>query len=313
LGTGSGADSTLKDFWEYDPLTDLWTKKSDFGGAARMQAVGLRIGNKGYIGTGQPLSKDFWEYNPSNDAWKRKADFGGTARGQATGFSIGNTGYIGTGFGQSYKKDFWMYTPDTCKGLTVYKDADGDSYGNIKKNLFVTDCIVPTGYVLDSTDCNDANASIHPFAKEVCNGIDDNCNGLIDEITGLATTNITATKAQFNWHALKGSLFYIIKYKLADPNISSWSTISVNAPIVSVTVSQLTPNSKYVWKIASNCGALGNTAYSGPVKFQTAAALSAGQLNEESIKAAGTMLSSISQSCKNKSNNFILIQRAIAL
>ena len=187
LGTGCGADSTLKDFWEYDPLTDLWTQKSDFGGAARMQAVGFRIGNKGYIGTGQPLSKDFWEYDPSNDTWKRKADFGGTARGQATGFSIGNTGYIGTGFGQSYKKDFWMYTPDVCNGLTVYKDADGDSYGNIKKNLFVADCIVPTGYVLDSTDCDDTNASIHPGISETTgDGIDNNCNGLVDENNALS-------------------------------------------------------------------------------------------------------------------------------
>jgi hypothetical protein len=131
------------------------------------------------------------------------------------------------------------------------------------------------------------------LAKEVCNGIDDNCNGIIDEITGLTTTNITATKAQFNWHTLKGSLFYVIKYKLADPDITTWSIVAVTAPVVSVTVSKLHSNSKYVWKIASNCGTLQNTAYSDPVRFKTAEALSAGQLNEESIKAAGTLLSVI--------------------
>lgn len=30
-------------------------------------------------------------------------------------------------------------------------------------------------------DCNDASGSVHPEANESCNGIDDNCNGLVDE------------------------------------------------------------------------------------------------------------------------------------
>ena len=76
--------STSNDFWEYDPATDTWTQKANFGGGARTGAVGFSIGTKGYVGTGidanDLLRKDFWEYDPVTNKWTRKANFGGTAR-----------------------------------------------------------------------------------------------------------------------------------------------------------------------------------------------------------------------------------------
>src|SRR5439155_25480349 len=101
-----------KDFWEYDPVTNAWTQKADFGGTAREQGVGFSIAGKGYIGTGSAsngLSRDFWEYDPVTNAWTQKANFGGIGRWLATGFSIGGKGYIGTGRDAfpSLLKDFW--------------------------------------------------------------------------------------------------------------------------------------------------------------------------------------------------------------
>jgi hypothetical protein len=62
---------------------------------------------------------------------------------------------------------------------TFYRDFDGDSFGD--PAMTQQACSVPTGYVLDHTDCNDQNAAIHPGATELCNNADDNCNAQIDE------------------------------------------------------------------------------------------------------------------------------------
>ena len=60
-----------------------------------------------------------------------------------------------------------------------FRDADHDGYGN--RNSITLSCTQPNGYVSDSSDCNDANANIHPGATELCNGVDDNCDGRTDE------------------------------------------------------------------------------------------------------------------------------------
>ncbi len=71
---------------------------------------------------------------------------------------------------------------DEGAGTTWYADADGDGYGN--QNVALIQCFQPWGYVNNKLDCNDANAAIKPGAVEICNNIDDNCDGQIDNITG---------------------------------------------------------------------------------------------------------------------------------
>lgn len=66
---------------------------------------------------------------------------------------------------------------------TYYLDADNDGFGNANIPLEACGNIAPTGYVLDNTDCNDANPNINPGAEEIpCNNLDENCNGLTDDL-----------------------------------------------------------------------------------------------------------------------------------
>jgi N-acetylneuraminic acid mutarotase len=63
--------SILNDTWEYDPTTDLWTKKSYFEGITRTYATGFTIHNKGYVvcGTsGGSYFRDMWEFRPNEES-----------------------------------------------------------------------------------------------------------------------------------------------------------------------------------------------------------------------------------------------------
>jgi len=76
-------------------------------------------------------------------------------------------------------------------GLTFslyYVDLDGDGFGN--PNAYMSACAQPNGYVTNSADCDDSRTTVHPGAPELCNGIDDNCDGIVDN--GYLTTYCTA-------------------------------------------------------------------------------------------------------------------------
>ena len=68
----------------------------------------------------------------------------------------------------------------------VYIDEDGDGYGGDA----IADWCPPleSWTVFQSGDCNDGNATIHPNAPGTGEGVDNNCNGVIDPAEEVPTT-----------------------------------------------------------------------------------------------------------------------------
>lgn len=62
---------------------------------------------------------------------------------------------------------------------TFYVDNDMDGYGD--PNGVIYACSQPSGHVTDNTDCDDNDVSNYPGNTEVCDGVDNNCDGIIDE------------------------------------------------------------------------------------------------------------------------------------
>jgi hypothetical protein len=76
---------------------------------------------------------------------------------------------------------------DDCDGsvddttLTYYSDADGDGYGDEATALVLT-CTqtAPAGAVVVGGDCDDANPNVHPNLVELCDQLDNDCDGSVD-------------------------------------------------------------------------------------------------------------------------------------
>jgi hypothetical protein len=65
-------------------------------------------------------------------------------------------------------------------GTTLwYPDADTDGFGS--PTSAVARCDAPEGYIATGLDCDDTRATVNPDGMELCNDLDDDCDGMTDE------------------------------------------------------------------------------------------------------------------------------------
>ena len=85
-------------------------------------------------------------------------------------------------------------TLDSTTANTWHADVDGDGYGD--PDVSALTCVAPTGYLSDDSDCDDTEVFANPGQTEVCDSIDNDCDGLTDDEDGSLDSTSAST-----WHA----------------------------------------------------------------------------------------------------------------
>ncbi|MBK7443313.1 MAG: hypothetical protein IPI65_17970 [Bacteroidetes bacterium] len=215
--SGNHAPGSFYDYWIFkmSPTGELLWQKCYGGARGDYSTNAVATNDKGFliIGYSASLEGDVTGHHGvlySNDYWIVKIDMNGEIQWEKSlggstwdsGMDIALTpdgGIITIGIAESSDydvttaiggTDYWVVKLQ-CSGNYFYADADGDGYGDSEAS--VEACFVPEGYVTDSLDCDDTNVLLNPAIVELCNDIDDNCNGLADEgiifITAYADTD----------------------------------------------------------------------------------------------------------------------------
>ena len=114
--------------------------------------------------------------------------------------------HIGTHKVRLIARNHGIFTVDTltvivtadCTNKLSYLDYDGDGFGSSGQLI----CSSP-GFVDNSNDCNDFYAAIHPGAEEISgDGIDNNCNGQVDEATSSTIQGLSYQYYHGSWYML---------------------------------------------------------------------------------------------------------------
>ncbi len=75
---------------------------------------------------------------------------------------------------------------DAVDASTWYRDLDGDAYGDADHSQ--VQCDAPELYIPISGDCDDDDPEVHPGEYDACDGIDNDCDGVVDGLDELIGT-----------------------------------------------------------------------------------------------------------------------------
>jgi len=76
-------------------------------------------------------------------------------------------------------------TETECTTVQWYADLDADGHGDTDAS--VEECEAPANHVASSGDCDDGDPDVNPGADEICDQVDNDCDGTVDQGASDAT------------------------------------------------------------------------------------------------------------------------------
>ncbi len=123
----TGQDTAqLKDFWEYNAITNTWAQLPDYPGLKSSYGIGAVVGDTAYVGFGYSdtlFLTDWWAYNFITSTWTQKASFPSDGRNHPTATAVNGKIYMGFGDNANGSiNDWWEYNPanDTWSAKALY-------------------------------------------------------------------------------------------------------------------------------------------------------------------------------------------------
>lgn len=189
---GGPSDDKGKSIYELEDggfIVGGWSE-SDAGGDKSQDTQGL---TDYWLVRTDAAGNKIWDLDVGANNDERLHDVPRTADG---GFIIGGHSSSGMNGDKSQPNkglsDYWVVKLAAEVPTAVfYADNDGDGFGDLMTDTLAM--FAPDGYVADHSDCNDQNANVNPLAADVCNLLDDNCNGQADENSFVAALSPAGT------------------------------------------------------------------------------------------------------------------------
>jgi len=194
-GVPSASSGALNTGGRYDPATDLWAVTSLTTGtganvpSARQLHTAVWTGSGmivwgGSTDGGAGVFNNGGQYAPASDTWSFSSLLNAAGSNVPSSRQLHTAVFTGA---SDHRMIVWGGAPTTntgglycaaCATFLWFVDADGDGHGD--PTVTQVSCTQPGGYVAAGDDCDDADPARYGGAAELCNGIDDDCDNIVD-------------------------------------------------------------------------------------------------------------------------------------